>query len=137
MFSRNRQLERTVAGWLCIITLCVGSSWLRALSDFLFGVIRFPIFGACMTLLVWSFNAMAVGYAGGLCQSWLMTLSGAGGFDLGAQRRPMDKNDLPQVAAEIADFLGRLRAREPLEKPQLTLGLIVAKEKIAGKGSTT
>jgi type I restriction enzyme M protein len=53
------------------------------------------------------------------------------GFGLGAQRRPIDKNDLPQVAAEIADYLGRLRARESGEELQPTLGLIVTKERIA------
>ncbi len=34
------------------------------------------------------------------------------GFDLGAQRRVIDKNDLPQVQAEITDYLGKLRASE-------------------------
>jgi type I restriction enzyme M protein len=53
------------------------------------------------------------------------------GFNLGAQRRPIDKNDLPQARAEIAEYLRRLRAREPLEDFQPTLGLVVPKEKIA------
>ncbi len=30
------------------------------------------------------------------------------GFDLGAQRRPVDRNDLPQVQAELAEYLHRL-----------------------------
>ena len=34
------------------------------------------------------------------------------GFDLGAQRRPVDRNDLPQVQAEIAEYLRSLRAAE-------------------------
>ncbi len=34
------------------------------------------------------------------------------GFALGAQRREIDKNDLPQVQAEITDYLGKLRASE-------------------------
>ena len=34
------------------------------------------------------------------------------GFNLGAQRREIDKNDLPQAAREITDYLGRLRAGE-------------------------
>ena len=34
------------------------------------------------------------------------------GFDLGAQRRPIDKNDLPQAQAEIGEYLRRLRAGE-------------------------
>jgi type I restriction enzyme M protein len=53
------------------------------------------------------------------------------GFNLGAQRRPIDKNDLPQARAEIAEYLRLLRAREPVEAFQPTLGLVVPKEKIA------
>ncbi len=56
------------------------------------------------------------------------------GFDLGAQRRPIDKNDLPQVAAEIEDYLGKLRARESVEDLKATLDLIVEKEKVAANG---
>ena len=63
------------------------------------------------------------------------------GFNLGAQRRPIDRNDLPQAAAEISEYLRRLRAREtvlPLpagegrgEGFQPTLGLVVPKDRIA------
>jgi len=66
------------------------------------------------------------------------------GFGLGAQRRPIDKNDLPQARAEIAEYLRRLRARESIEPSprgrgqgegfQPTLGLVVPKEKIAANG---
>ena len=56
------------------------------------------------------------------------------GFGLGAQRREIDKNDLPQARAEIAEYLRRLRARESLDGFQPTLGLIVPKEKIAANG---
>jgi len=56
------------------------------------------------------------------------------GFGLGAQRREIDKNDLPQVKAEIGEYLRRLRAKESVEDFQPTLGLIVAKEKIAANG---
>ncbi|MCC6151633.1 MAG: N-6 DNA methylase [Planctomycetes bacterium] len=56
------------------------------------------------------------------------------GFGLGAQRREIDKNDLPQARAEIAEYLRRLRARESVEDFQPTLGLIVPKEKIAANG---
>jgi len=56
------------------------------------------------------------------------------GYGLGAQRRPIDKNDLPQARAEIAEYLRRLRAREPLDDFQPTLGLVVPKEKIAANG---
>ncbi|MCC6930953.1 MAG: N-6 DNA methylase [Gemmatimonadaceae bacterium] len=53
------------------------------------------------------------------------------GFNLGAQRRPIDRNDLPQIRAEIAEYLRRLRARESVEDFTPTLGLVVPKEKIA------
>lgn len=53
------------------------------------------------------------------------------GFGLGAQRRAIDKNDLPQVQAELAEFLQCLRERKPVDELQPTCGLIVAKEKIA------
>ena len=70
------------------------------------------------------------------------------GFDLGAQRREIDKNDLPQVAEELSEYLARLRAGETVDDPQLTLnvaepeaqyttdkpithGLVVEKSKVA------
>ena len=56
------------------------------------------------------------------------------GFDLGAQRRPIDKNDLPQVQSEIAEYLHLLRTRETLEDFQPMMGLLVEKEKIAANG---
>ncbi len=56
------------------------------------------------------------------------------GFGLGAQRRPIDKDDLPQARVEIGEYLRRLRSREPLDDFQTTLGLIVEKEKIAVNG---
>jgi type I restriction enzyme M protein len=56
------------------------------------------------------------------------------GFGLGAQRREIDKNDLPQARAEIAEYLRRLRARESVEEFTPTLGLVVLKEKIAVNG---
>ncbi|MCX5977372.1 MAG: restriction endonuclease subunit S [Coprothermobacterota bacterium] len=52
-------------------------------------------------------------------------------FGLGAQRRPIEKNDLPQAQAEIGEYLRRLRAGESVADYQPTLGLIVGKEKIA------
>ena len=42
------------------------------------------------------------------------------GFDLGAQRRPIDKNDLPQVRDELSEFLRRLRAGEAVADSQTT-----------------
>ncbi len=56
------------------------------------------------------------------------------GFGLGAQRRPIDNDDLPQARAEIGEYLRRLRARESLEDFQPALGLVVGKEKIAANG---
>jgi len=56
------------------------------------------------------------------------------GYGLGAQRREIDKNDLPQAQAEIAEYLRRLRAGELVADFQPMLGLIVDKEKIASNG---
>ena len=56
------------------------------------------------------------------------------GFNLGAQRRKIEKNDLPQVEAELAEYLRRLRSRESLEDFQPALGLIVSREKVAENG---
>jgi type I restriction enzyme M protein len=56
------------------------------------------------------------------------------GFGLGAQRRAFDKNDIPQVKAELHVYLRALRSRRPSAEPQPTFGLIVPKEKIAANG---
>ncbi len=56
------------------------------------------------------------------------------GFNLGAQRRAIDKNDLPQVLTELDEFLRRLRASESLEDFLPTLGAVVPKEKIVATG---
>lgn len=56
------------------------------------------------------------------------------GFGLGAQRREIAKNDLPQATAEIAEFLRSLRAGVSVEDFTPTLGLIVKKTKIAANG---
>ena len=70
------------------------------------------------------------------------------GFDLGAQRRPIDKNDLPQVAEELCEYLAQLRAGEAIDDSQptpmaaesgaqyttdepITRGLIVEKSNVA------
>lgn len=57
------------------------------------------------------------------------------GFTLGAQRRPIDKNDLPQARAEIVEFLRRLSRRESLEDLRLSFGLLVPREKVAASGN--
>ena len=56
------------------------------------------------------------------------------GFDLGAQRRESDKDDLPQVQSEIGEYLQRLRAGVALDDFQPMLGLIVEKGKLAANG---
>ena len=56
------------------------------------------------------------------------------GFNLGAQRRPIDHNDLPQVQAELGEYLRRLRGRESLEDFKPALGLIVSREKVVENG---
>ena len=70
------------------------------------------------------------------------------GFDLGAQRREIAENDLPQVKEELSEYLGRLRGGESVLTDgvaesgaqyatggsKATLGLIAEKEKIATGG---
>jgi len=68
------------------------------------------------------------------------------GYSLGAQRKPLcedngDKpelcslhSDLPQVLAEITEYLRRLRADEPLEDSRPALGLVVPKAKLDANG---
>ena len=53
------------------------------------------------------------------------------GFGLGAQRRAIGKNDLPQVQAELAAYLQALRSQQPTADLQLACGLIVPKGRIA------
>ncbi|MCY4109578.1 MAG: N-6 DNA methylase, partial [Chloroflexi bacterium] len=53
------------------------------------------------------------------------------GFDLGDQRRPIDRNDLPQAQAETVEYLRRLRSGEPLDDFDAALGLVVEKARIA------
>ncbi len=58
------------------------------------------------------------------------------GFGLGAQRRAIEKNDLPQVQAELAAYLQALRAKAPTETilALTSTAQIVRKEKIAANG---
>lgn len=56
------------------------------------------------------------------------------GFGLGAQRRAIEKNDLPQVKTELAAYLQALRANASTETLALTTGQIVPKDKIAANG---
>lgn len=58
------------------------------------------------------------------------------GFGLGAQRRAFDKNDLPQVQAELAAYLHALRSKVSTETvlALTSTAQIVPKEKIATNG---
>jgi type I restriction enzyme M protein len=58
----------------------------------------------------------------------------ADGYDLGAQRRPIQKNDLPKVQEELESYLTTLRERKDPSELALTTALIVPKEKIAANG---
>jgi len=58
------------------------------------------------------------------------------GFGLGAQRRAIEKNDLPQVQAELAAYLQALRSKASTESilSLTSTAQIVPKEKIAANG---
>ena len=56
------------------------------------------------------------------------------GFDLGAQRRPIERNDLPEIQAALAAFLSRLRTGDTTNELRLTAGHAVAKDTIARDG---
>ena len=56
------------------------------------------------------------------------------GFDLGAQRRPINRNDLPRVQVELAKYSEHRMSVEPLNDFQPALGLVVEKGKIALDG---
>ena len=53
------------------------------------------------------------------------------GFDLGAQRRPIDKDDLPAVSAEVNEYLRRLREGEVVGDYQPPHGIVVPKTDVA------
>jgi type I restriction enzyme M protein len=56
------------------------------------------------------------------------------GFGLGAQRRTIEKNDLPQVKIELGAYFQELRSHLSTADLQPMCGLIVPKEKIAANG---
>ena len=58
------------------------------------------------------------------------------GFGLGAQRRAIEKNDLPQLQTELAAYLHALRSDAPTESllADTSSAQIVSKEKIAANG---
>ena len=56
------------------------------------------------------------------------------GFDLGAQRRSIDQDDLPAVQSELQEYLRRWRAGENLADFAPQTGLVVDKAKLAAGG---
>ena len=56
------------------------------------------------------------------------------GFDLGDQRRPIDRNDLPRVQTELGEYLRHLRESQSVDDFRLALGMVVEKGKIAADG---
>ncbi len=56
------------------------------------------------------------------------------GFELGDQRRPIQRNDLSNVQTELGECLRRLRAGEPLNGLNTRQGQIVKKRRIAADG---
>ena len=58
------------------------------------------------------------------------------GFNLGAQRQPIEHDDLPQIKSEILEYICKLRGHEPVAEFDPNFGLIVSKEKIAENGDS-
>jgi len=56
------------------------------------------------------------------------------GFGLGAQRRPIDKNDLPQVLEEVKGYLCYIKAGDCPEEYSPAMGLVVKRERVAENG---
>jgi type I restriction enzyme M protein len=56
------------------------------------------------------------------------------GFGLGAQRRAIEQNDLPQVQTDAVAYLDALRKDKPTDGLALPTALIVTKDKIAANG---
>ncbi len=56
------------------------------------------------------------------------------GFDLGAQRRPIDKNDLPLAQNQLSEYLDRLRAGENVNDFHSALNIVVDRERIGEDG---
>ena len=58
----------------------------------------------------------------------------ADGYGLGAQRTPIDRNDLPEVQAVLSEFLARVRAGDLVDDFVTNTSLIVAKDKVSADG---
>ena len=58
----------------------------------------------------------------------------ADGFDLGAQRREIDRNDLPAVKGEVVEYLRWVRDGDRVEEYSPEHGLVVEKERVGADG---
>jgi type I restriction enzyme M protein len=58
----------------------------------------------------------------------------ADGFELGDQRRPIERNDLPLVQAEVVEYLSYLRDGRGVESFEPTFGLAIDKQRVAANG---
>ncbi|MBM3245558.1 MAG: restriction endonuclease subunit M/S, partial [Candidatus Omnitrophica bacterium] len=56
------------------------------------------------------------------------------GFGLGAQRRPIDKNDLPRVLEELIVYVDQVKTGDCSDEYTPAKGLIVKREKVAQNG---
>ena len=56
------------------------------------------------------------------------------GFDLGAQRRRIDKNDLPHAQTELGEYLDRLRRGESVDDFRSVLSIVVDKKRVGEDG---
>lgn len=56
------------------------------------------------------------------------------GYGLGAQRRPIEKNDLPQLLEEVKGYFEYIREGDGQEEYLTNKGLVVKREKIAENG---
>ena len=56
------------------------------------------------------------------------------GYDLGAQRKPIGRDDLPTATDEINEYLRRLHAGEAVSDFKPQMGLLVAKDRVSEDG---
>lgn len=103
-------------------------------DDYLVGVISLPAgvfnpYSGVKTSILWLDKALAK-----KSDSILFVKIEQDGYDLGAQRREIAKDDLPTAQAEIAEYKRRLLAGEAVEEYEPTLGLVVAKQRVAENG---
>ncbi|MYF79461.1 MAG: N-6 DNA methylase, partial [Chloroflexi bacterium] len=56
------------------------------------------------------------------------------GFDLGAQRREIDQNDLPRVKTEVVEYLRRVREGDGIGEFMPSTGMVVEKSRVGEDG---